>query len=54
MSDAAAMTYREACKQAIRDALLADPKCFLRDGPRGPPWDDPWHGTRTASGNDPG
>ena len=29
MSDAAAMTYREACKQAIRDALLADPKCFL-------------------------
>jgi pyruvate dehydrogenase E1 component subunit beta len=29
MSEAAAMTYREACKQAIRDALLADPKCFL-------------------------
>lgn len=29
MSDAAAMTYREACRQAIRDALLADPKCFL-------------------------
>ncbi len=26
---AAAITYREACKQAIRDALLADPKCFL-------------------------
>ena len=25
----AAITYREACKQAIRDALLADPKCFL-------------------------
>ena len=23
------MTYREACKQAIRDALLADPRCFL-------------------------
>ena len=29
MSDPTAMTYREACKQAIRDALLADPKCFL-------------------------
>lgn len=29
MSDVAAMTYREACKQGIRDALLADPKCFL-------------------------
>src|SRR5512143_3774683 len=26
---AATITYREACKQAIRDALLADPKCFL-------------------------
>ena len=23
------ITYREACKQAIRDALLADPRCFL-------------------------
>ena len=23
------MTYREACKQAIRDALLADPRCFV-------------------------
>jgi pyruvate dehydrogenase E1 component subunit beta len=23
------MTYREACRQAIRDALLADPRCFL-------------------------
>ena len=23
------MTYREACRQAIREALLADPKCFL-------------------------
>ncbi len=23
------MTYREACKQAIRDALKADPRCFL-------------------------
>jgi len=23
------MTYREACKQAIRDALLADSRCFL-------------------------
>ena len=24
-----AITYREACKQAIRDALAGDPKCFL-------------------------
>jgi pyruvate dehydrogenase E1 component beta subunit len=23
------LTYREACKQAIRDALLADPRCFV-------------------------
>ena len=23
------MTYREACKQAIRDALLADARCFV-------------------------
>jgi pyruvate dehydrogenase E1 component beta subunit len=23
------MTYREACRQAIRDALLADPRCFV-------------------------
>lgn len=23
------MTYREACKQAIRDALLRDPRCFI-------------------------
>jgi pyruvate dehydrogenase E1 component beta subunit len=23
------MTYREACKQAIRDALRADPRCFV-------------------------
>ncbi len=29
MSDAGTMTYREACRQAIRDALIADPKCFL-------------------------
>ncbi len=29
MSGGNAITYREACKQAIRDALLADPKCFL-------------------------
>src|SRR5512143_1496104 len=26
---AATITYREACKQAIRDALLADPRAFL-------------------------
>jgi pyruvate dehydrogenase E1 component beta subunit len=25
----ATMTYREACRQAIRDALLADPRCFV-------------------------
>jgi len=23
------MTYREACRQALRDALLADPRCFV-------------------------
>jgi len=23
------MTYREACKQAIRDALIAEPRCFV-------------------------
>ena len=23
------MTYREACRQGLRDALLADPRCFL-------------------------
>ena len=23
------MTYREACRQAIRDALRADPRCFV-------------------------
>lgn len=23
------MTYREACRQAIRDALLRDPRCFI-------------------------
>ena len=23
------VTYREACRQAIRDALLSDPKTFL-------------------------
>ncbi|MCA3240585.1 MAG: alpha-ketoacid dehydrogenase subunit beta [Rubrivivax sp.] len=23
------ITYREACRQAIRDALIADPRCFL-------------------------
>jgi pyruvate dehydrogenase E1 component beta subunit len=23
------LTYREACRQAIRDALVADPRCFL-------------------------
>jgi pyruvate/2-oxoglutarate/acetoin dehydrogenase E1 component len=27
--NATAITYREACRQAIRDALIADPKCFL-------------------------
>jgi pyruvate dehydrogenase E1 component beta subunit len=29
MTAATRMTYREACKQAIRDALIADPRCFL-------------------------
>ena len=31
MSDLVAlrMTYREACKQAIRDALIRDPRCFV-------------------------
>src|SRR5512146_758567 len=29
MTDTGTMTYREACRQAIRDALAADPKCFL-------------------------
>lgn len=29
MTTATRMTYREACKQAIRDALIADPRCFL-------------------------
>ncbi len=29
MSDAVTMTYREACRQAIRDALIGDPKAFL-------------------------
>jgi pyruvate dehydrogenase E1 component beta subunit len=31
MSDPAPlrMTYREACKQAIRDALIRDPRCFV-------------------------
>ena len=24
-----AITYREACRQALRDALLRDPKVFL-------------------------
>jgi pyruvate/2-oxoglutarate/acetoin dehydrogenase E1 component len=28
-ADAHTISYREACKQAIRDALLGDPKCFL-------------------------
>ncbi len=27
--DAPRMTYREACRQAIRAALLADPRCFV-------------------------
>jgi pyruvate dehydrogenase E1 component beta subunit len=26
---ATAITYREACRQALRDALLSNPKCFL-------------------------
>ena len=29
MSDALRMTYREACRQAIRDALRADARCFV-------------------------
>ena len=29
MMGTGAITYREACRQAIRDALIADPKCFL-------------------------
>ncbi len=29
MTDAIRMTYREACRQAIRDALMADPRTFL-------------------------
>lgn len=29
MSDLVRMTYREACRQAIRDALLRDPRTFL-------------------------
>ena len=29
MSEAARISYREACRQAIRDALLADPRAFL-------------------------
>lgn len=29
MSDAASITYREACRQAIRAAMLADPRVFL-------------------------
>jgi pyruvate dehydrogenase E1 component beta subunit len=29
MSGVARITYREACKQAIRDALLADTRCFV-------------------------
>ena len=29
MSAAGTTTYREACRQAIRDALSGDPKCFL-------------------------
>ncbi|RYF16428.1 MAG: alpha-ketoacid dehydrogenase subunit beta [Comamonadaceae bacterium] len=29
MNEAAAITYREACRQAIRDALRADPRTFL-------------------------
>lgn len=26
---AGTITYREACRQALRDALLRDPRCFL-------------------------
>lgn len=29
MTAAIRMTYREACRQALRDALIADPRCFL-------------------------
>jgi pyruvate dehydrogenase E1 component beta subunit len=29
MSEALRLTYREACRQAIRDALIADPRCFV-------------------------
>lgn len=29
MSTTLRMSYREACRQAIRDALTADPRCFL-------------------------
>ncbi len=29
MTASTRMTYREACRQAIRDALIADPRCFL-------------------------
>lgn len=29
MSTPQRMSYREACRQAIRDALIADPRCFL-------------------------
>lgn len=28
-ANAVKMTYREACRQAIREALLADPRCFV-------------------------
>jgi pyruvate/2-oxoglutarate/acetoin dehydrogenase E1 component len=29
MNETVRMTYREACRQAIRDALRADPRCFV-------------------------
>ena len=29
MAESLRMTYREACRQAIRDALIADPRCFV-------------------------
>src|SRR5512146_2657460 len=29
MTDTGTITYREACRQAIRDALAGDLKCFL-------------------------
>lgn len=29
MSDPLRMSYREACRQALRDALIADPRCFV-------------------------